>query len=182
MKKFALLAAGYCLGLSGCCFFMSGPRTAAVPAPAPVVAKAAPAPKPAAPVAAAPAAAAPAPALPSEKVSIALDVQFASGKSVVDAQYNDQLKKVADFLKTYASSKAEIEGHTDNVGKETFNVSLSQKRADAVRQALIERFGADGSRLSAKGYGPSQPIADNTTADGRAKNRRVVATFTALKS
>ena len=56
---------------------------------------------------------------------------------------------------------------------------MSQRRADAVRNVLIERFGIDASRLTAIGYGESRPIADNTTAAGRQDNRRVVATFKA---
>jgi OOP family OmpA-OmpF porin len=60
-------------------------------------------------------------------------------------------------------------------------VALSQRRADSVRRYLTEKLGADASRLIAKGYGEHKPIADNKTAEGRAKNRRVVATFTAVK-
>jgi OOP family OmpA-OmpF porin len=146
--------------------------TAPKPAPAPA---AAPAPAPApAPVAA------PVPA-PAEKVTIALDLEFDTAKSVVKPQYDAELKKVADFMKTYPTTKAEIEGHTDNVGQRDYNKALSQRRADAVRQALIDRFGADASRLTAKGYGEEKPLVDNSTAEGRAQNRRVVATFTATK-
>ncbi len=117
-----------------------------------------------------------------EKVSIALNVQFDTGKSVVKADYDDQLRKVADFLKTYPDSRAEIEGHTDSMGSAASNTALSQRRADAVRQALVDRFGADAGRLSAKGYGPDKPIADNASAEGRAQNRRVIATFSATKN
>jgi OOP family OmpA-OmpF porin len=154
------------------------PKVAAAPPPPPPAP--APAPAPAAAPAPAPAPAA-APALPAETVTIALDIQFDTAKDAVKPQYDDQLKKVADFLKTYPDSKAEIEGHTDNAGGAAYNTALSQRRADAVRAALISRFGVDGSRLTAKGYGPDKPVADNATAEGRAKNRRVAATFTAIK-
>ncbi len=116
-----------------------------------------------------------------EKVTIALELEFDTAKAVVKPEYDAELKKVAEFLKTYPTTSAEIEGHTDNVGKPEYNKGLSQKRAEAVRQALIERFGVDGSRLTAKGYGEEKPIQDNGTAAGRAKNRRVVATFSATK-
>ncbi len=171
--KFILAAA--VLSLSGCCFFGIGSPTAAAPAPAPApVAVRAPAPAPA-PVAA------PAPKA-AEKVTIALEVKFDTSKSIVKSEYDDQLKKVSDFLKTYPDSKAEIEGHTDNAGSPQANKSLSQRRADAVRQALIDRFGADGARLTATGYGAERPIADNATVEGRTKNRRVAATFTGTKN
>ncbi|MDD5657842.1 MAG: OmpA family protein [Elusimicrobia bacterium] len=116
-----------------------------------------------------------------QTVQIALDVYFDTAKDVVKPEYNGELAKVADFMKKYPTTQAEIEGHTDNVGKADFNRQLSQRRADAVRQALVDRFQVDASRLTAKGYGPDRPISDNGTAEGRAKNRRVVATFTAIQ-
>jgi len=116
-----------------------------------------------------------------EKVSIELLIEFETSKSEVRPQYDDQLRKVADFMKTYPDTKAEIEGHTDSMGGAEANLALSQQRADAVRQALIDRFGVSADRLSAKGYGETKPIADNATPEGRAKNRRVMATFSAIK-
>jgi outer membrane protein OmpA-like peptidoglycan-associated protein len=162
------LTAGYWFGASGSKTRPVAEEPAPAPRPAPVVAEA-PKPEPA------PAAAKPAPAA---KVQITLAVQFDTAKSEVKPQYDGELQKVAKFLKDYPSTKAEIEGHTDNVGGAAYNKRLSQRRADAVRQALIDRFGCDGSRLSAMGYGEDKPIADNGNAAGRAKNRRVVATFT----
>jgi OOP family OmpA-OmpF porin len=91
------------------------------------------------------------------------------------------LKKVAEFLKSYPTASAEIEGHTDNIGAVDYNRGLSQRRADSVRKALIEKFGIESARLTAKGYGPDRPVAGNDTAAGRAKNRRVVASFSAFK-
>jgi OOP family OmpA-OmpF porin len=190
--------------LSACCLSLpdwpNGP-VAAQPAPAPVVAAApAPAPVPAAaPVAAdsdadgVPDEKDRCPASPrgsavndfgcpkGEKIVIDLRVEFDTNKSVVKPAYDARLKEAADFLKAYPGAKAEIEGHTDNVGDAAANKALSQRRADAVRQALIDRFGVDGARLTAVGYGLEKPIADNGTAAGRAQNRRVVATFSAVK-
>jgi outer membrane protein OmpA-like peptidoglycan-associated protein len=75
-------------------------------------------------------------------------------------------------LKEHTSVRLQIEGHTDNAGPAEQNRTLSQQRADAVRQYMIDK-GIDGSRLTAVGFGPDKPVADNKTPDGRAKNRRV---------
>ena len=110
-----------------------------------------------------------------KKVSIALEIEFDSGKAVIKPQYQDQIKKVADFMTTYPETTAVIEGHTDNVGKESSNVNLSKRRAESVRTYLIDKFGIAPGRLSAKGFGSSQPVADNSTPEGRQKNRRINA-------
>jgi OmpA-OmpF porin, OOP family len=115
--------------------------------------------------------------LPPERRSIALDIQFDTGKSVIKKQYHDEIGRVAAFLKEYPGVTGTIEGHTDNVGSHDMNIKLSQRRADAVRKYLVDKFGIDASRLKAVGYGPDRPIASNGTAAGRAKNRRTVATF-----
>lgn len=115
----------------------------------------------------------------AKKVSITLNVLFDTAKDIVKPEFHNEIQKVADFMKTYSRTHAEIAGHTDNMGAQAYNVDLSQRRADAVKNELVKTFGIDASRLSAKGYGPNQPIADNGTADGRAKNRRVVADITA---
>jgi OOP family OmpA-OmpF porin len=111
----------------------------------------------------------------SEKVSITLAIQFDTGKADINPRYEDQIKKVADFMKTYPETSVVIEGHTDNVGKEATNVKLSTKRAESVRNELIKKFGVAEKRVSAKGYGSSRPIADNATPEGRQKNRRIEA-------
>ena len=78
-------------------------------------------------------------------------------------------------MKTYPETTAVIEGHTDNIGKEESNVRLSTKRAESVRTDLTEKFGIAENRLTARGYGSSRPVADNTTPEGRQKNRRIEA-------
>jgi len=110
-----------------------------------------------------------------EKVSIALAVQFDTGKADIKPQYREQIKKVGDFMKTYPETTAVIEGHTDNVGREESNLRLSTKRAESVRTYLIENFGIAANRLTARGYGSSRPVADNATPEGRQKNRRIEA-------
>lgn len=117
----------------------------------------------------------------TEKLEITLNVRFKPGSSVIDPQFTGDLDTFAQFLTKYPDTKAEIEGHTDNTGAEKLNFSISQKRAQAVVNALVKNHKIDKKRLTAKGYGPSQPIADNGSEDGRAKNRRVVAHVITVK-
>ncbi|MFA6315986.1 MAG: OmpA family protein [Elusimicrobiota bacterium] len=112
-----------------------------------------------------------------EKVTIQLLIEFDTDKSDVKPGYDDQLMKVSEFMKTHPEVSAEIEGHTDDRGNHDYNMALSQRRAEAVRQALIDRFDVTAGRLTAGGYGPTRPVASNDTAEGRTKNRRVMATF-----
>ena len=106
---------------------------------------------------------------------IRIDIKFATNKADITEAYAGEVERVAKFLHKYSSAKAEIDGHTDSSGSDAYNQKLSQRRADAVKEMLVTRFGIDASRLTAVGYGESQPIASNDTADGRAQNRRVVA-------
>jgi len=83
------------------------------------------------------------------------------------------LQTLADLLKKDPALKVEIAGHTDSTGNAAANQTLSEKRANAVKQTLSDRYGADANRLTAKGYGAEQPLADNGSEPGRAINRRV---------
>ena len=83
------------------------------------------------------------------------------------------LRKANEALKLFPNSDITIEGHTDNVCTRNMNNKISQERADAVRDYFIRNFNISSSRLSAVGYGESQPISDNTTTEGRKKNRRI---------
>jgi OmpA-OmpF porin, OOP family len=114
-------------------------------------------------------------------VTIKLDVEFDTNMAVVKDKYRNEIKKVADFMKTYPNTTAVIEGHTDNVFTAEYNQKLSQARADSVRQYLISNFGIKASRLTAVGYGLTRPIASNNTEEGRQKNRRVQAVIKAMK-
>jgi len=87
------------------------------------------------------------------------------------------LADVGSIMQAHAEIRILVEGHTDDRGSEEHNLELSQQRAAAVVRFLVERHQIDASRLSAEGYGESQPIADNGSSDGRAKNRRVMFTI-----
>jgi len=114
---------------------------------------------------------------PVRTVSFQLEIKFASGKAFVHPDYFYELQRVADTLSQNPNATVEIAGHTDSRGRAHNNKRLSQRRADAVRDTLIAEFGADGSRITAIGYGEEHPIADNSTSEGRAKNKRVIVTI-----
>lgn len=84
----------------------------------------------------------------------------------------DKLDELLSIMDDYSNFSLKIEGHTDSSGQDSYNQSLSEKRAGAVRDYLLSR-GVDAARVTSAGYGESRPIADNSTSDGRAQNRRV---------
>jgi len=98
-------------------------------------------------------------------------VYFDTGKSSLKPNSFKALNDLVEILKIKNTMVVEIQGHTDNVGNEDENLKLSQARANEVRSYLIAK-GIDQSRVSAKGYGPTLPIADNASDAGKAKNRR----------
>lgn len=110
-----------------------------------------------------------------EKVSITLLVEFDFDKTEVKPRYHGDIEKVANFLKAYPNTNAELEGHADSKGSDEYNMKLSRKRAESVKKYLVNNFGIDSARLTAVGYGESQPVATNDTKEGRQRNRRVVA-------
>jgi len=99
-------------------------------------------------------------------------LQFENGKDVIMTSSYAHLNLLATMLKEQPDYKIAITGFTDNVGSAASNVILSQNRAENVKAYLV-RQGVDASRISAEGYGMENPIADNSTPEGRAKNRRV---------
>ncbi len=113
--------------------------------------------------------------IPVEEVArVELDVLFEFDRDVVRPQYFPEIEEVADFMEQYPDVIVELEGHTDSVGTNEYNMNLSQRRADAVRQVLIDEFDVQGSRITATGYGEERPVATNDTAAGREQNRRVI--------
>ena len=99
-------------------------------------------------------------------------VTFASGKSDITPESSQILRSALKTLTTYPDIQIEIGGHTDNVGSKNSNTKLSQKRADSVRNWLIER-GIESGRIVAKGYGPEFPIFPNDSPENKRKNRRI---------
>lgn len=99
-------------------------------------------------------------------------VYFKVDKSQVDGPAAVTLERLAGIFKEYPKSIILVEGHTDSSGSDSYNMSLSKRRAQAVTDYLIAQ-GIDAGRFTTKWYGEAQPVADNSTADGRAKNRRV---------
>ncbi|HSQ41800.1 MAG TPA: OmpA family protein [Fibrobacteraceae bacterium] len=99
------------------------------------------------------------------------DVLFETGKSTLKPSSFKQLDLLVEGLNKYDTLNVEIAGHTDNVGGEEYNMELSQARAESVRNYLLQKHIAS-DRVVARGYGYSQPVADNGTEEGRARNRR----------
>lgn len=100
------------------------------------------------------------------------DVLFETGKYELKPEARERLAKVSGILLAYSSLKIAIEGHTDAVGTDDYNQRLSEQRAESVRDYLVSQ-GVQAQSVTAHGFGKTQPIADNETADGRQRNRRV---------
>jgi outer membrane protein OmpA-like peptidoglycan-associated protein len=100
-------------------------------------------------------------------------ILFAFNSATLDPGAKPVLDSVAQYLKASPAVALEIQGHTDSIGGAPSNLALSQKRAEAVKAYLVSA-GIDAKRLAAKGFGLTVPVSDNTTAEGRARNRRVV--------
>jgi len=112
-----------------------------------------------------------------EELCMTLHIEYDNDKSIIKPPYYGEVEKVAIFMKRFPEIKGTIEGHTDSNASAKYNVKLSQRRAAGVVKMLVEKYGIDKSRLAAKGYGESQPIADNKTKAGRQQNRRTMANF-----
>lgn len=97
---------------------------------------------------------------------------FDTGNATLQPASQEQLTNIADILKAYPQIKIRIGGYTDNTGDPAANLQLSQQRADTV-MAQLTQLGIDPSRMTAKGYGQDNPVADNSTDEGRQKNRRI---------
>jgi outer membrane protein OmpA-like peptidoglycan-associated protein len=101
------------------------------------------------------------------------DILFGTNSFVINDTIQSILIEFADYLKMSPKLKVALHGHTDNVGNPAANVELSQNRAKAVYDFLLDK-GISASRLSYKGFGETKPIASNSNEEGRAKNRRTV--------
>lgn len=147
-----------------------GRRAAAAPAPAPAAA-ALPAPEPVveAPVLVV------VPVPDTQQYCSILDLQFTIDNDEIQREDKEKLAVVGTFLAKYPESSAVIEGHSDNVGSDEHNMDLSRRRAQSVVDYLVGTLHIKASRLQAVGYGPTRPIADNATEEGKRANRRIDA-------
>lgn len=99
-------------------------------------------------------------------------IEFDTGKATIRPKSKPVLDEALKVLRDNPDVRIEVSGHTDDVGDAKKNVELSQKRADAVKEYFVSQ-GVDAARITTRGAGPDQPIADNKTAEGKQKNRRI---------
>jgi OmpA-OmpF porin, OOP family len=114
-----------------------------------------------------------APSEPKVVDKMTLQVFFDSGKAILTEADLKELPKAIDFLKKYPGTKIRLDGYTDSTGTEAYNMKLSERRATAVKDYLVKEAGVDSSKITVVGHGGADPVADNKTPEGRAKNRRV---------
>src|SRR5262245_42701471 len=109
------------------------------------------------------------------KNSIALNVLFEFNSDKILQTYYGDLDKLGKVLTApqYSAYRVQIEGYTDNIGADSYNQRLSERRAQSVKRYLVQHFPIPSDRLVVRGFGKSNPIASNDTAEGRDKNRRV---------
>lgn len=100
-------------------------------------------------------------------------IYFDFASDVLRPESEAVLKEIADVMTTHADWQLSIEGHTDNIGGDAYNLDLSNRRAAAVKQALVDRYQIKADRLTTQGFGASRPVDTNETLEGRAQNRRV---------
>lgn len=108
-----------------------------------------------------------------ETVTIDLNLEFATNSAELRPEHRREIQKAVEFLRQYPTASAVIEGHTDSDGSAEYNQQLSERRAVAVLNYLVNEQSIASRRLSAVGYGEANPIADNDTAAGKQQNRRV---------
>jgi outer membrane protein OmpA-like peptidoglycan-associated protein len=99
-------------------------------------------------------------------------ILFQTNQSALQAQAKQNIQKIAEVLKKYPDTDIVVAGHTDSVGAEDYNQKLSERRAQAVSDYLAS-LGVSAARMKTVGYGETQPVADNSTTEGKAANRRV---------
>jgi outer membrane protein OmpA-like peptidoglycan-associated protein len=100
-------------------------------------------------------------------------IYFDFNSATIKPESEAVLQEIAGIMQKDPDWKLDVRGHTDNVGDDNFNLGLSQRRAAAVKDALVSRYKIAPDRLATSGYGASQPIETNKTMEGRARNRRV---------
>jgi len=116
----------------------------------------------------------------AEVVSMHLNVTFPNNSAEVTDENLTEIERLAEFMRQYPDTTVVVEGHSDGSGDADYNQQLSEKRAQAVKDIVVEQFNIDRARISSIGYGETKPIADNSTKEGRETNRRVVAVIEAV--
>lgn len=111
----------------------------------------------------------------TETAVFKIQVEFEAGKSNLQDRYLSEVAELAEMMKANPEAQLEIAGHTDNTGSAKLNTVLSAQRAQSVANLLIQKHGIAASRIKPTGYGPSKPLVDNATSEGRKQNRRVEA-------
>ena len=106
-----------------------------------------------------------------------LMINFDTDKWDIKPRYHNELKTVGDFLKEFPKAKGHIDGHTDSTHTSAHNQTLSERRANSVKNYIIKNFGIAPERVGSRGYGEDRPVTTNKTKEGRAKNRRIEANF-----
>lgn len=121
-----------------------------------------------------------APPLPVEKPTFVLEgIVFDFNRATIRSSSETTLQEAGSLMQRFLAMKVRIEGHTDSVGGDAYNQSLSERRANSVKEYLVTNSGVDPSRIDTVGYGEAKPIGDNETEDGRAQNRRISFVVTA---
>jgi OmpA-OmpF porin, OOP family len=113
-----------------------------------------------------------------EKLSMRLEVLFPTGQRELNSEANSHLNSLAEFMNEHPETKLEVQGHTDNVGSSKINKEISEERAMAIKEFLVEEAGINPSRINVYGHGERKPLRENSTPEGRAENRRAVGVIT----
>ena len=169
MKNIAVLAVA--IAFAAGCATEEAAKPAAAPAPKPAAPAPAPAPVPQ-PVQEVKPAEAPKPKPVAEKVTFASDVLFDFDKSVVKPEGKSKLDDLSSKVRGISLEVVIAIGHADSIGSDAYNQKLSVRRAESVKAYLVSK-GIEANRIYTEGKGKKQPVADNRTKEGRAKNRRV---------
>jgi outer membrane protein OmpA-like peptidoglycan-associated protein len=109
-----------------------------------------------------------------KKIIMQLNINFNVNSVTIKSTQLDQLRQMAELMKTYPDTTAVMEGHTDSRGSATKNLEISQRRAQSIKKYFANTFGIAPERITAEGFGETRPIASNATPEGRRKNRRVL--------
>lgn len=119
--------------------------------------------------------------LVEKQVSFTLNIPFANDSAVIENQYKSDIKNLGDFMTRYPNTDVEIQGHASAVGSEKYNQKLSEKRATAVANVLVNEYQISASRVSVAGYGFSRPLVQGNTPQAHAANRRIEAQVIAVE-